>query len=417
MVDTVYMLGAFTTRFGKWVDRSGKELTRDALLGVVKDAGLKDAGVVESAYFSNCGMGVIWDQDLLRGHCMFAPMVDEGLFPERIPMVNVEGGCASGSMAVHLAWKDILSGLHDVSLAIGMDKFYHEDMKRVLAAFEHGIDREDKGTLVAQYQSVGESCDREFKFGPNRTIFMDTYAMQACYHMKQWGTTQEQIAIGASKNHYHGSLNPNAQYRFEVSVEDVLKDYEVSYPMTRSMCAPIGDGAAAVILCSEKFLKQQPRAVRDRAVKIRACALSGGKHRAIEETSLTKWAADKAYAMAGLGPDDMDVAEVHDATSFCEIYQSEMMGFCERGKGGEFVGSGATMLDGKIPINTSGGLVSKGHPIGATGVSMVTEIATQLRGEADKRQVKDARYGLIENGGGVISVEEFACGVTILERP
>jgi len=417
MVDTVYMLGAFSTPFRKWLDKTGKDLTRDALVGVLKDAHLADGGPIESVYFSNCGMGVIWDQDLVRGHCMFAPMVEEGLFPERVPLVNVEGGCASGSMAFHLAWKDILSGLHDVSLAIGMDKFYHEEAKKVMTAFEHGIDRDDRDTLIREYQAVGKECGKEFQFGPKRSIFMDTYAMQACWHMNKWGTTQEQIAVGASKNHYNGSLNPNAQYRFEISVEDVLKDYEVSYPMTRSMCAPIGDGAAAVILCSEKFLNQQPQAVRNRAVKVRACVLSGGKHRPIEEPGLTRWAADRAYKLSGLVPGDMDVAEVHDATSFCEIYQSEMMGFCPPGKGGQFVGGGATMLDGKIPINTSGGLVSKGHPIGATGVSMIFEIATQLRGEADKRQVQDARYGLIENGGGVISVEEFACGVTILERP
>lgn len=417
MIDTVYMVGAFTTPFKKWPDNSGKDLTRDALSGALKDAGMDDGGAIESVYFSNCGMGVIWGQDLLRGHCMFAPMVDEGLFPERIPLVNVEGGCASGSMAVHQAWKDILSGLHDVSLAIGMDKFYHDDMERVMTAFEHGIDREDKKTLIKEYQAVGKECGKEFQFGPKRSIFMDTYAMQACWHMEKWGTTQEHIATGASKNHYHGSLNPNAQYRFEISVEDVLKDYEVSYPMTRSMCAPIGDGAAAIILCSEKFLKQQPEAIKKRAVKVRAAALSGGKHRPIAEPSLTQWAAERAYKMSGLTPDDIDVAEVHDATSFCEIYQAEMMGFCPIGKGGEFVGSGATMLDGKIPINTSGGLVSKGHPIGATGVSMIYEIVTQLRGEAQERQIKDAQYGLIENGGGVISVEEFACGVTILERP
>ena len=416
MVDTVYIIGAYTTPFQKWPDKSGKELTRDAFVGALKDAKMNDGGAIESAYFSNCGMGIIWDQDLLRGHCMFAPMVDEGLFPQRIPLVNVEGGCASGSMAVHLAWKDILSGVHDVSLAIGMDKFYNEDMAKVMTAFEHGIDREDKETLIREYQEVASESGQEFQFGPKRSIFMDTYAMQACWHMKKWGTTQEQIAVGASKNHYNGSLNPNAQYRFEVSVEKVLSDYEVSYPMTRSMCAPIGDGAAAVILCSETYLKQQPKAVQERAVKVRASVLSGGKHRPIAEPSLTKWAADRAYKMAGVGPDDIHVAEVHDATSFCEIYQAEMMGFCPIGKGGEFVGSGATMLDGKIPINTSGGLVSKGHPIGATGVSMVYEIIAQLRGEADNRQIKDARYGLIENGGGVISVEEFACGVTILER-
>jgi acetyl-CoA acetyltransferase len=417
MIDTVYMIGTSTTPFQKWPDKSGKDLTREALLGAVNDASLGDANAIESAYFSNCGMGIIWDQDMVRGHCVFAPMVEEGLFPERVPLVNVEGGCASGSMAFHLAWKDILSGLHDVSLAIGMDKFYHEDMKRVMTAFEHGIDREDKDRLIDEYRTVAEECGQTFKFGPKRSIFMDTYAMQACWHMWKWGTTQEQIAVGASKNHCNGSLNPNAQYRFEMSAEDVLKDYEVSYPLTRSMCAPIGDGAAAAILCSKKFFKGLPAHVRERAVKVRACTLSGGKHRPISEPSLTKWAAERSYKMAGLSPADIDVAEVHDATSFCEIYQVEMMGFCPIGEGGRFVGSGATMLDGQIPINTSGGLVSKGHPIGATGVSMIYEVATQLRQEAKERQVKEVRYGLVENGGGVISVEEFACGVTILERP
>lgn len=417
MVDNVYIIGAYTTPFQKWPDKSGKDLTRDALVGALKDAGMNDGGAIENAYFSNCGMGIIWDQDMVRGHAMFSPMVEEGLFPERVPLVNVEGGCASGSMAVHLAWKDILSGVHDVSLALGMDKLYHKDTERVMTTFKNGIDREEEDRLIREYKGVAQECGREFQFGPKRSIFMDTYAMQACWHIWKWGTTQRQIAIGASKNHYNGSLNPNAQYRFEVSVEKVLEDYLVSYPMTRSMCAPIGDGAAAVILCSEKFLKQQTAAVRSRAVKIRASVLSGGKHRPIAEPSLSRWAADRAYKMSGLGPEDIDVAEVHDATSFCEIYQAEMMRFCPVGQGGRFIESGATMLDGKIPINTSGGLVSKGHPIGATGVSMMYEIAAQLRGEAEKRQIKDARFGLIENGGGVISVEEFACGVTILERP
>ncbi len=412
----VYVIGAYSTRFKKWPDKSGKELTRDALVGVLEDAGLDEANMIESAFFSNCGMGVIWDQDLVRGHCMFAPMVEEGLFPERVPIFNVEGACATGSMAFHLAWKDILSGLHQVSLAIGMDKFYHDDMNRVMEAFQHGIDREDKETLMKEYHAVAEECGRTFDFGPGRSIFMDTYAMQACWHMWKWGTTQEQIAEGASKNHYHGSLNPKAQYQFEVPVQKVLEDYEVSYPLTRSMCSPIGDGAAACLLCSESFLKGLPSEVQERAVKVRASAMTAGRHRPIADPSLSKWAADKAYALSGLGPGDIDVAEVHDATSFCEIYQVEMMGFCPMGKGGEFVGSGQTALDGRIPVNTSGGLVSKGHPIGATGLSMMYEIANQLRGEAGPRQIKDARVGLIENGGGVISVEEFACGVTILEK-
>jgi acetyl-CoA acetyltransferase len=416
MIKNVYVIGTYSTKFQKWPDKSGKELTRDALVGVLQDAGLDGAGVVESTYFSNCGMGLIWDQDMVRGHCMFAPLVEEGLFPERVPIVNVEGGCASGSMAFHLAWKDILSGVHDVSLAMGMDKFYHQDMQRVLTAFENGIDREDKDRLIGEYLAVADECGQKFQFGPNRTIFMDTYAMQACWHMWKWGTTQRQIAVGASKNHYNGSMNPKAQYQFEVPVEKVLADYQVSYPLTRSMCAPIGDGAAAAILCSEAFFNQLPKSVRERSLKVCASVLSSGMHRSINEPSLSKWAADRAYQMAGVGPLDIHVAEVHDATSFCEIYQAEMMGFCPMGKGGEFIESGATMIDGIIPINTSGGLVSKGHPIGATGLSMIYEIATQLREEAQQRQVKNARIGLIENGGGVISVEEMACGVTILGK-
>jgi acetyl-CoA acetyltransferase len=232
--------------------------------------------------------------------------------------------------------------------------------------------------------------------------------------MWRYGTTQSQIAISASKNHYHGSLNSKAQYQFEISVDKVLEDYIVSYPLTRSMCCPVGDGGAAAILCSDNFLKKLPKNVQKRAIKIEASVLSSGKHRSIEEPSLSKWAADKAYKMAGIGPHDISVAEVHDATSFCEIYQSEMMSFCPIGEGGKFIESGATMLEGSIPINTSGGLISKGHPIGATGLSMIYEITTQLRKEAGKRQVKEAHIGLIENGGGVISSEEMACAVTIL---
>jgi acetyl-CoA acetyltransferase len=222
--------------------------------------------------------------------------------------------------------------------------------------------------------------------------------------------------MAASKNHHNGSLNPKAQYQFEVPLDKVLEDYMVSYPLTRSMCAPIGDGGAAAILCSESYFKGLPKSVRDRAVRVSASVLSSGKHRDISEPSLSKWAADRAYELAGIGPDQIDVAELHDATSFCELYQAEMMGFCPVGEGGPFTESGATRLDGSLPINTSGGLVSKGHPVGSTGLSMIYEIINQLRNEAGPRQVPNARIGLSENGGGVISTEEFACSITILEK-
>jgi acetyl-CoA acetyltransferase len=245
---------------------------------------------------------------------------------------------------------------------------------------------------------------------------MDTYAIQACYHMKKHGTTQRQIAMAASKDHHFGYLNPKAQYQFDVPLDQVLQDRLVSYPLTRSMCAPIGDGAAAAILCSGEYLKGLPSAVQNRAVKVRASVMTGGKYRDPDELSSTWVGAQKAYAMAGIGPQDIDVAEVHDATSFAEIYEIEMLGFCPVGEAGRFTESGATMLDGKIPVNTSGGLVSKGHPVGATGLSMIYELVTQLRGEAGPRQVKGAEFALQENGGGVIGLEAAACSIVILQK-
>ena len=234
--------------------------------------------------------------------------------------------------------------------------------------------------------------------------------------MRTYGTTREQIAIASSKNHAMGALNPKAQYRFELSPEQVLADRMVSWPLTRAMCSPIGDGAAAALLCSERKLRELPASVRERAIRVRASVLTGGKYRALDEPGLSRVAAQRAYAMADMTPDDMDVAEVHDATSFCEIYQAEMLGFCPLGQGGAWVGSGASTLNGQLPINVSGGLVSKGHPVGATGLSMIYELTGQLRGSCEARQVKDADVAVAENGGGVIGFDEAACAITILQR-
>ncbi len=411
-----YIIGAFSTAFGKWPEKSFKDLSREAYEGVLADAGLGDGGDIEMGWFSNCGM---WTQGQgsIRGQVCFTPLVREGRFPERVPMINVEGGCASASMALHGAWKDILAGQSRLSLAIGVEKtFVPGDPEAQAAGFQAGIDNLDPQEWRAYYAAAGEAAGKPFEEGPGRTVFMDTYAMQACHHMKKHGTTRAQIAIAAAKNHNNGALNPLAQYRFETTPEAVLEDREVSFPLTRAMCAPIGDGAAAALLCSADYLAGLARPVRDRAVKIGACVLTGGKYRDLDEPGLSRPAAQRAYAMAGIGPRDIDVAELHDATSFCEIYQSEMMGFCEDGEGGRLVESGASALDGRLPVNTSGGLVSKGHPVGATGLSMIYELTAQLRGEAGARQVKEPRIALAENGGGVIGFDEAACGVTILQR-
>lgn len=414
----VYVIGVGCTPFAKMPDVGFKDLTRRAYLATLADAGLDDGGPIEMAWFGNCGMGS-FGQPNIRGQVCFTPLVREGLFPERVPMMNVEGGCATASQAFHGAWKDIASGDADLSLAIGVEKtFVPGDAKATAKLFSGAIDQFDPGEWQSYYQRAGAECCKAFDpGGKGGTIFMDTYAVQAAYHMKRYGTTQRQIAAGAAKNHNHGSLNPLAQYRFKTTIEEVLSDREVSFPLTRSMCAPIGDGAAAALLCSRKHLATLPPLVRERAVRVRASALSGGKYRSLDEPGLSRVAADKAYRAAQLTPNDIDVVEVHDATSFCEIYQLEMLRLCPEGQGGPFVESGAASLGGKLPTNVSGGLVSKGHPVGATGLSMIAELVLQLRGEAGERQVEHARIGLAENGGGVVGFDEAACAITILERP
>jgi acetyl-CoA acetyltransferase len=414
---TAYLIATSCTKFGKQPDQSFKDLARQAYLSVLKDAGLEGGGAIENAWFSNCGMGTFGQRNI-RGQVCFTPLVRDGLFPERVPIINVEGGCASGSMALHGAWKDVLSGTADLSLAIGVEKtFVSDSPERTREIFEGGIDQFDDHEWKQYYSAAGKATGKSFDpNGGGGTVFMDTYAMQAAYHMTKYGTTQRQIATAASQSHHHGSFNPLAQYRFDVSVEEALKDRTISFPLTRAMCAPIGDGAAAALVCSPRFLSSLPPEVQERAIEISASNLSGGKYRKLDEPSLSRIAAMRAYKAADLTPDDVHVAEVHDATSFSVLYQSEMMGFCEEGRGGDFVASGATALGGKLPINMSGGLVSKGHPVGATGLSMIHELAIQLRGEAGPRQVEGAHIALAENGGGAIGFDEAVCAITILKK-
>ncbi len=417
-MNEVYVVGTACTPFGKHADRSLQALTRQAYLEVLADAGLDpgDAALIEQAWFGNCGMGQ-WGQGGIRGQVCFTPLVEEGLFPERVPTINVEGGCATASFAFHGAWKDVLSGQVQMSLAIGVEKLVSPDRpERVPEIFATAIDQLQPQRWRDYYASAGQVAGKPFETGPGRTLFMDTYAMQAAWHIKTHGSTQRQIAQAAAKNHHHGSLNPKAQYRFELTVDEVLADRAISWPLTRAMCSPLGDGAAAALLCSEAGLAHLPTAARARAVKVRTSQLSGGKYRALDEPGLSRIAADKAYARSGLAPADIDLVELHDATSFCELFQLEMLRLCPEGQGGRFVESGATALGGRLPVNLSGGLVSKGHPIGATGLSMVYETCLQLRGEAGARQVRGAAVALIENGGGVMGFDEAACAVHILEK-
>ncbi len=420
----VWVLGTHTTPFGRHGDVGFKELTRRTWLGVLDDAGLAGSGgePVGGVWFGNCLLHD-WGQGCIRGQACTIELIDDALMPRHVPVLNVEGACATASMAFQSAVTAVRAGEVEVAAAIGVEKVFRPaaatdptERDKMFAGFEAGIDNLDRPRFLAEYERAGAAADRPFATGEDRTLFMDAYAMQALVHMHRHGTTQAQIAAGAAKNHTYGARNPNAQYRFAMTVDEVLADREVSYPLTRSMCAPIGDGAASALVCSGAFLASCPEAVRGRAVRVLAGALTGGGYRTLDEPTLARVAARRAYERAGVGPGDVDVAEVHDATSFGEVHQMEMLGFCGDGEGGPFVASGATGPEGAIPTNTSGGLVSKGHPVGATGLSMLHELATQLRGEAGERQVTDAAVALAENGGGMMGLEEAACSVILLAR-
>lgn len=412
----VYIVGAYATAVGRFPGQSLKDLTREAIEGAIADSGIESGLAIESAWFANCGMWVE-GQGSIRGQVMLTPLIREGKLAERMPIVNVEGGCASAAIALQGARKDILAGDVELSVAVAAERtFYPGAPDRTTALFNGGIDQYDTGEWLAYYARAGEVAGKPFETGPDRTVFMDTYAMQAAHHMARYGTTVEQIAAVAAKNHTIAVNNPKAQYRFPMTVEQVLADRPVSYPLTRAMCAPIGDGAAAAILCSQAWLDRAPATVQDRAVRVAGTALTSGKYRRLDEPSLSQIAAQRAYAMAGIGPQQVDLAEVHDATAFSEIFQSEMMGFCAPGEGGVLAQSGATARGGSIPINLSGGLESKGHPVGASGLMMIEELVRQLRGEAGERQAARHRIGLAETGGGVVGFDEGACAVTILER-
>ncbi|WP_408587384.1 thiolase family protein [Novosphingobium sp.] len=411
-----FIIGVGMTAFGKRPNEDHRALAREALLLALRDAGLPDGQQIEQAFFGSVLMHRL-GQTMIRGQVVLREPMAEGLLPRRMPVTNVEGACATSSIALASARAAVLSGTAGVALALGVEKMFDSaDPAAALAEIGGGFDNLDPASWHAEYARAAVESGGEWCPGPDRSIAMDTYGLQAQWHMHRHGTTQRQIACAAAKSHRNGVLNPNAQYRFPMTTDDVLADRPVSGPLTRAMCAPIGDGSSAAIVCSEAVLATLPAETRESAVRIRATGVSGGAFRGFGEPSLSRVAADKAYAAAGVAPEAIDLVEVHDATSFSEIFQAEMLRFCEEGKGGALVEAGETEIDGKIPMNTSGGLVSKGHPIAATGLSMIHEVVTQLRGKAGARQVGGARIGMTENGGGVIGFEEAICVVNILDQ-
>lgn len=459
----VYVIGVHTTPFGRHLDKTIGDLCGATVFPCLKDAGI-DKNDIQALWFANSAWGEYRRQVCIRAQVALRPL---GI--DTIPMTNVENACAGGSTAFHHAWHGVASGLYDMTMALGAEKIYDRNRFLVFSGFLTGMDvgnfseivktlpdlamtddeKEAMRAHAEKYKRAGGGSKKKragikdriremrdsavvaIRIGESmgydvlkilrslgtadHSPFMDVYGYEARKHMRLYGSTIEQLALIASKNHFHSTMNPNAQYRFDLSPEEILSDRLVTWPLTRGMCAPVGDGAASAILCDEKTVRRLGLA--SQAVKVRASVPGSGRARSDDEPDLGMRLARQAYEAAGLGPDDMNIAEVHDATAYGELHQTENLGFCPVGEGGALAESGATRIGGRIPVNTSGGLESRGHPIGASGLGQIHEIVTQLRGEAGERQVEGARFGIAENGGGALGVEEAAMCVHIFEGP
>jgi acetyl-CoA acetyltransferase len=329
-------------------------------------------------------------------------------------VVNVENACASASTALQQAAAMVTAGLYDVVLALGVEKLYHADKRKTFAAFSGAVDVEALQDIMAALQKGAASGGAKAAAsgaGEKRSMFMDIYAAAARMHMSRYGTTKEQFAGVSAKNSFHGSMNPRAQFRQALSVEQVLAEPMIAEPLTRPMCSPIGDGAAAVVLVSAKKARELGLV---RPVRVRTSVLRSGWDHGPDEPGTVEVCAQEAFEAADVGPEDLDVVECHDASAPAEIMAYESLGLCPKGEGGKLIDEGTTKLGGRVPVNTSGGLLRKGHPVGATGLAQIVELTEQLQGRAGERQVEGARLALAQNGGGNIGPDAAAMCVTIL---
>ena len=375
----VSVIGVGMSRFGKQPEISIADLAQAPVLDALDDAGVA-CQQVQAAY---CG-------SVFGGSCLGQKIL-KGIGISTVPILNVENACSSGSSAFREAWLAIASGMVDVALAFGVDK---------LTALGGG--------------AYPLSDDIEADQG---VLMPAVYAMRARRHMMEYGTTIEQLAKIAVKNHHNSVHNPHAQYRREYTLEEVLNSRMIADPLSILHCCPSGDGAAAVVLAATELAHGFP----GKPIKVRASVLQSGlfknDFRDMTKSDLSYRSAAAAYEMAGLGPEDIDVAEVHDAFTIGELMYYEALGFCAPGEGGRLIDDGATEITGRIPVNPSGGLLSKGHPVGATGVAQIVEIVSQLRGNCGARQVAGAKIGLTHcTGGGVAGFDHIACTIHVFEQ-
>ena len=402
--------GVGMTTFGKHMELGLKALGAEAVQAAIQDSRL-GAEAIQAAYVGNAAAGLITGQESIRGQVILRSI---GL--GRIPVINVENACASASTALNQACAMVSAGYYDVVLALGVEKLYHPDKKKTFSAFTGAVDVEALAAILealSQSAKQGGAESASSGAGEKRSMFMDIYAAVARAHMQQYGTTAEQFAKIAAKNSFHGSLNPRAQFREGLTVQQVLDAPMIAEPLTRPMCSPIGDGAAAVVVVSERKARELGL---DRPVRVLTSVLHSGWDHGMDEAGTTEVCAREAYEEAGVEPKDIDCIECHDASAPAELITYESIGLCKKGEGGKLVDSGDTKLGGRIPVNTSGGLLRKGHPVGATGIAQIVELTEQLQGRTGKRQVEGAKLALAQNGGGTIGTDAAAMCVTILSR-
>jgi acetyl-CoA acyltransferase len=386
-VTGVVVAGVGMHPFGKHEHLTLKDLARVATLRALDDAGL---GVkrIGAAYCSNALAGLLQGQEMVRGQTVLR---DCGI--DRVPIVNVENACAGGSTALAQAVMDVRSGAHDVVLAVGYEKMFVSDLTATLDALETGADIDVVGGLGIQFTAI--------------------YAMRLRRLIAQGLLDLDDLVDVSVKSHENGALNPYAQHRRVVTADQVRESRAIADPLTLLMCSSICDGAAAVVVAREGLL---PRLNRP-TVRVTASQSGSGFDQDSEGPSLSAACASRAYEEAGLAPADIDIAEVHDAMAPAELLYTEQLGFCAPGEGAQYFRSGATRLDGVRPINTSGGLSSRGHPVGATGLAQIVELVWQLRGEAGARQMRRRpRNALAQNSGGWLEGESAAANVHILQR-
>ncbi len=370
----VAVIGVGLTKFGELWDVSFRELIIEAGARAIEDAKI-DGKQLEAMYVGNMSSGQFIRQEhtgaLIADHA--------GLVP--IPSTRVEGACASGGLALRQAVIAVASGIHDLVVAGGIEK-----MTDVLAGAATG--------------ALATAADQEWEVYVGAT-FPGLYALMARRHMYEFGTTEEQMAMVAVKNHQNACLNPCAQYHMKVTVDSVLNSPPVTLPLKLLDCSPITDGAACLILApAEKARKFNDTPILVTGTGQASDNISLHSRPSLTSLRATVEAAKTAYKMAGVGPGDIDLAEVHDCFTIAELMAVEDLGFCKKGEGGKVTQEGETAIGGRIPINTSGGLKGKGHTVGATGIAQAVEIVQQLRGEAGKRQVKGAEIGMTHNVGG-----------------